>query len=57
MNELTRDAEITRARTVLRVARWRVQQDIAAYGRAHVSKLNHRRYVEAGDRLNWLLGL
>lgn len=57
MNEPTRDAEIARARTVLRIARGRVNQEIAVYGKAHVSKLSRRRYVEATERLNWLLGL
>lgn len=57
MDEPTRDAEIARARTVLRIARGRFNQEVAVYGMAHVSKLSRRRYVEAAERLNWLLGL
>lgn len=57
MDETTRDAEIARARTVLRIARWRVRQDIEAYGCQHVSKINAQRYADAAHRLNWLLGI
>lgn len=49
-------AEIARARSVLKMAQWRVAQDVKAYGVAHVSKLNRARFVAAERHLGYLLG-
>lgn len=49
------DAEIARARAKVRECRWRVMQDCAAYGLAHVSKINQARWVSATRYLTYLL--
>lgn len=50
-------AEIARARSVVVACRWRVMQDVAAYGLAHVSKINQSRWLAATRYLTYLLSL
>jgi hypothetical protein len=49
------NAEIARARSAVVGAKLRVDQEVRAYGKAHVAKLTRRRWEEATKRLTWLL--